>query len=234
MGGRAWCGRRRARTATVRRRRAREAIALIARGGGLLRLRDHRATCWRAAPRLRWVHSAAAGVGNVLRSGIADTRHRPHQLRRNRTAIPIGGVHRRRASCTSCAGSTWRSTSSGAASGARRSSSPTTRPLRELGDMRVLIVGTGGIGAGHGDAARRARRDVHRACAGGPELGRAAGLRGRGRARRAGRRARSRRRAGAGGAAHVASTSRLMTARAAGAAAARRDRGERRARRAHG
>ena len=26
-----------------------------------------------AAPRLKWVHSAAAGVGNVLKSGIADT-----------------------------------------------------------------------------------------------------------------------------------------------------------------
>ena len=91
------------------------------------------------------MHSAAAGVGNVLKSGIADT----DILLTNSAgihAIPMAEfVVGRRAALPARAGRRHRR-SSGAASGARRSSSPTTRPLRELGDCRVLIVGTGGIG----------------------------------------------------------------------------------------
>ena len=98
-----------------------------------------------AGRRLRWVHSAAAGVGNVLKSGVADT----DILLTNASGHPPPSRWRSSSSpacSTSSAGSTSRSSSSGAGSGARRSSSPTTLPLRELEDCRVLIVGTGGIG----------------------------------------------------------------------------------------
>ena len=98
----------------------------------------------RAGRRLRWVHSAAAGVGNVLRSGIADT----DVLLTNAAgihAIPmaefiIGGLlHFMRGLDV-------------AIDQQRRGEWSKTffvadeSPLRELADTRVLMVGTGGIG----------------------------------------------------------------------------------------
>ena len=93
---------------------------------------------------LRWVHSAAAGVGNVLKSGIADT----EILLTNAAgihAIPmaefvVGGmlhflrgldvaIHQQRRG-------EW----------SKAFFVADDSPLRELGDCRVLIVGTGGIG----------------------------------------------------------------------------------------
>jgi phosphoglycerate dehydrogenase-like enzyme len=97
-----------------------------------------------AAPRLRWVPAAAAGVGNVLRSGIADT-----EVALTNAAgvhsVPmaefvVGGVlHFLRGLDV-------------AIDQQRRGEWSKTffvaddSPLRELGDCRVLIVGTGGIG----------------------------------------------------------------------------------------
>jgi phosphoglycerate dehydrogenase-like enzyme len=97
-----------------------------------------------AGRRLRWVHSAAAGVGNVLKSGIADT----EVLLTNAAGIHsipmaefiIGGLlHFMRGLDV-------------ALDQQRRGEWSKTffvaedSPLRELGDARVLIVGTGGIG----------------------------------------------------------------------------------------
>lgn len=102
------------------------------------------ASLMRASTRLRWVHSAAAGVGNVLKSGIADT----DILLTNSAGIhgpPIGefvvaGVlhflrgldvaidQQRRGE--------WNKAFFVAADS----------PLREVRDCRVLIVGTGGLG----------------------------------------------------------------------------------------
>jgi len=104
----------------------------------------------RAAKKLRWVHSAAAGVGNVLSSGIANTDiqltnsagiHGPpiaeyivagilHFLR----GLDVAIAQQRR--------SEWNKTFFVAEDS----------PLREISECRVLIIGTGGLG---GETARR-------------------------------------------------------------------------------
>jgi phosphoglycerate dehydrogenase-like enzyme len=103
-----------------------------------------------AARRLRWVHSAAAGVGNVLKSGIADT----DVMLTNAAGIhgpPIGEfivagiLHFMRGFDVAIAQQR-RGEWSKAFFVADDS------PMREVGGSRVLIVGTGGLG---GEAARR-------------------------------------------------------------------------------
>ena len=97
-----------------------------------------------AARRLRWVHSAAAGVGNVLKSGIADT----DILLTNAAGIHsipmaefiIGGLLHFTRGLDVAIDQQRRGEWSKAFFVADDS------PLRELGDARVLIVGTGGIG----------------------------------------------------------------------------------------
>jgi phosphoglycerate dehydrogenase-like enzyme len=97
-----------------------------------------------AAQRLRWVHSAAAGVGNVLRSGIADT----EVLLTNAAGIHsipmaefvIGGLLHFMRGLDVALDQQRRGEWSKAFFVADDS------PLRELSDTRVLIVGTGGIG----------------------------------------------------------------------------------------
>lgn len=108
------------------------------------------ADLFRAARKLRWVHSAAAGVGNVLGSGIADSDvqltnsagiHGPpiaefvvagilHFLR----GLDVAVAQQRR--------SEW----------SKAFFVAEDTPLREIAECRVLIVGTGGLG---GEAARR-------------------------------------------------------------------------------
>jgi phosphoglycerate dehydrogenase-like enzyme len=103
-----------------------------------------------AQRRLRWVHSAAAGVGNVLNTGIASTDilitnsagiHGPpiaefvvagvlHFLR----GLDVAIAQQRRGE--------W----------SKAFFVADDSPLRELADCRVLIVGTGGLG---GETARR-------------------------------------------------------------------------------
>lgn len=108
------------------------------------------ADLFRAARRLRWVHSAAAGVGNALGSGIADT----EVLLTNSAGIhgpPIaefvvaGVLHFLRGLDVAIAQQR-RSEWNKAFFVAEDS------PLREISECRVLIVGTGGLG---GEAARR-------------------------------------------------------------------------------
>ena len=97
-----------------------------------------------AARRLRWVHSAAAGVGSVLKSGIADT----DVLLTNAAGIHsipmaefiIGGLLHFMRGLDVAIDQQRRAEWSKAFFVADDS------PLRELGDARVLIVGTGGIG----------------------------------------------------------------------------------------
>jgi phosphoglycerate dehydrogenase-like enzyme len=97
-----------------------------------------------AARRLRWVHSAAAGVGNVLKSGISDT----NILLTNSAgihAVPmaefvVGAVLYFMRGLDVAVEQQRRGEWSKAFFVADDS------PLRELGDSRVLIVGTGGIG----------------------------------------------------------------------------------------
>ena len=94
--------------------------------------------------RLRWVHSAAAGVGNVLKSGIANT-----DIQLTNAAgihsIPmaefvVGGVLHFLRGLDVAIDQQRRGEWSKAFFVADDA------PLRELGDCRVLIVGTGGIG----------------------------------------------------------------------------------------
>jgi phosphoglycerate dehydrogenase-like enzyme len=103
-----------------------------------------------AAEKLRWVHSAAAGVGNVLKTGIEDT----DILVTNSAGIhgpPIaefvvaGILHFLRGLDVAMAQQRRREWSKAffVASGS---------PLRELPYCRVLIVGTGGLG---GESAKR-------------------------------------------------------------------------------
>ena len=97
-----------------------------------------------AAGRLRWVHSAAAGVGNLLKSGIAGT----DILLTNAAGIHsvpmaefiIGGLLHFMRGLDVAIDQQRRGQWSKAFFVADDS------PLRELGDARVLIVGTGGIG----------------------------------------------------------------------------------------
>ena len=103
-----------------------------------------------AAHRLRWVHSAAAGVGSVLASGVAASDilltnsagiHGPpiaefviagilHFLR----GLDVASAQQRRGE--------W----------SKRFFVAEDSPLREMSECRVLIVGTGGLG---GESARR-------------------------------------------------------------------------------
>lgn len=97
-----------------------------------------------AAARLRWVHSAAAGVGNVLRSGIADTdvaltnAAGVHSI--PMAEFVVGGVLYFLRGLDVAVDQQRRGEWSKAFFVADDS------PLRELADCRVLIVGTGGIG----------------------------------------------------------------------------------------
>lgn len=105
---------------------------------------------FRAARRLRWVHSAAAGVGNVLQSGIAGT----EVLLTNSAGIhgaPIaefvvaGILHFMRGLDVAIAQQrrgVWDKAFFVA----------DDSPLRELSGSRVLVVGTGGLGS---ETARR-------------------------------------------------------------------------------
>jgi phosphoglycerate dehydrogenase-like enzyme len=104
----------------------------------------------RAARKLRWVHSAAAGVGSVLKSGIAES----DVALTNSAGIhgpPIGEfvvagiLHFMRGFDVAIA-QQQRSEWSKAFFVADDS------PLREVSGSRILIVGTGGLG---GEAARR-------------------------------------------------------------------------------
>ena len=103
-----------------------------------------------AARDLRWVHSAAAGVGSVLKSGIAVT----DIVLTNSAGIhgpPIGefvvaGILHFMRGLDVAIAQQQRGEWSKAFFVADDS------PLREVGDSRVLIVGTGGLG---GEAARR-------------------------------------------------------------------------------
>ena len=104
----------------------------------------------RAAPKLRWVHSAAAGVGLVLKSGIADT----NIILTNSAGIhgpPIGEfvvaglLHFMRGLDVAIAQQQKREWS-------KAFFVANDSPMREVSDSRILIVGTGGLG---GEAARR-------------------------------------------------------------------------------
>jgi phosphoglycerate dehydrogenase-like enzyme len=97
-----------------------------------------------AAPKLRWVHSAAAGVGNVLKSGIAGTdvaltnAAGVHSI--PMAEFVVGGVlHFLRGFDVAIDQQRRREWS-------KAFFVADDSPLRELGDCRVLIVGTGGIG----------------------------------------------------------------------------------------
>jgi phosphoglycerate dehydrogenase-like enzyme len=105
---------------------------------------------FKAAKRLRWVHSAAAGVGNVLKSGIAES----DVMLTNSAGIhgpPIaefvvaGILHFMRGLDVAIA-QQQRGEWDKAFFVADDS------PMREVGGSRVLIVGTGGLG---GETARR-------------------------------------------------------------------------------
>ena len=103
-----------------------------------------------AAQRLRWVHSAAAGVGNVLKSGIAES----EVILTNSAGIhgpPIGefivaGILHFMRGLDVAIAQQRRGEWDKAFFVAEDS------PMREVDGARVLIVGTGGLG---GEAARR-------------------------------------------------------------------------------
>ncbi|MEO8563448.1 MAG: D-2-hydroxyacid dehydrogenase [bacterium] len=97
-----------------------------------------------AARRLRWVHSAAAGVGNVLTSGIAD---------RDIALTNSAGIHSIPMAEFVIAGLLHFMRGLDVAVDQQRKGEwskaffvADESPLRELGECRVLIVGTGGIG----------------------------------------------------------------------------------------
>ena len=128
-----------------------EAVRLIPRRRGVLRLRHSRRICWPRRASCAGCTARRRGWATCSTRGSATATILRHQL----------GGHPRpadRASswwpacCTSCAGSTSPSRSSGAASGTRRFFVADDSPLRELADCRVLIIGAGGLG---GEAARR-------------------------------------------------------------------------------
>ena len=122
---------------------SREAIALIEEAEAYFGF-GVTADLLSSARRLRWVHSAAAGVGNVLKSGIAET----EILLTNAAGIHsipmaefiIGGLLHFTRGLDVALDQQRRAEWSKVFFVADDS------PLRELGDMRVLIVGTGGIG----------------------------------------------------------------------------------------
>jgi phosphoglycerate dehydrogenase-like enzyme len=122
---------------------SREAVALIADAEAYFGF-GVTADLLAAARRLRWVHSAAAGVGNVLKSGIADT----DIVLTNAAGIHsipmaefiIGGLLHFMRGLDVAIDQQRRGEWNKAFFVADDS------PLRELGDTRVVIVGTGGIG----------------------------------------------------------------------------------------
>lgn len=97
-----------------------------------------------AAPRLRWVHSAAAGVGNVLKSGLADS----EVMLTNSAGIhgpPIGefivaGILHFMRGLDVAIAQQRRGEWDKAFFVADES------PVREVSGARVLIIGTGGLG----------------------------------------------------------------------------------------
>jgi phosphoglycerate dehydrogenase-like enzyme len=104
----------------------------------------------RAAHKLRWVHSAAAGVGNVLGSGIAE---------RDILLTNSAGIHGPPIAEFVVAGILHflRGLDVAIAQQRRKEWNKTffvadDSPLREISECRVLIVGTGGLG---GETARR-------------------------------------------------------------------------------
>ena len=108
------------------------------------------ADVFNAAKRLRWVHSAAAGVGNVLKSGIKNT----DVLLTNSAGIhgpPIGEfivagiLHFMRGFDVAIDQQRRREWS-------KAFFVADDSPMREVSDSRILIIGTGGLG---GEAARR-------------------------------------------------------------------------------
>jgi phosphoglycerate dehydrogenase-like enzyme len=126
-----------------------------------------------AARQLRWLHSAAAGVGSVLGTGIAAT-----DIRITNSAgihgppiaefVVAGVLHFLRGLDVAIA-------QQRRAQWSKDFFVAEDSPLRELADCRVLIVGTGGLG---GEAARRLTALGAR-CAGirrRPELGPPAGF----------------------------------------------------------
>ncbi|MEP6989841.1 MAG: D-2-hydroxyacid dehydrogenase [bacterium] len=105
---------------------------------------------FRAGRRLRWVHSAAAGVGNVLASGIAES----DVLLTNSAGVhgpPIGEfvvagiLHFMRGFDVAIA-------QQARAEWSKAFFVAEDSPLREVAGSHILIVGTGGLG---GEAARR-------------------------------------------------------------------------------
>ena len=105
---------------------------------------------FRAARKLRWVHSAAAGVGVVLRSGLATS---------DIALTNSAGIHGPPIGEFVVAGLLYfmRGLDVAIAQQQRGEWNKTffvadDSPLRELGDSRVLIVGTGGLGV---EVARR-------------------------------------------------------------------------------
>jgi len=97
-----------------------------------------------AARRLRWVHSAAAGVGTVLESGISDTEI---------VLTNSAGIHANPMAEFVIAGLLHFMRGLDVALDQQRRGEwskaffvADDSPLRELGNCRVLIVGTGGIG----------------------------------------------------------------------------------------
>ena len=108
------------------------------------------ADLFHAAHKLHWVHSAAAGVGNVLGSGIAET---------DVMLTNSAGVHGPPIAEFVVAGILYflRGLDVAVAQQRRREWSKAyfvaeDSPLREISDCRVLIVGTGGLG---GESAQR-------------------------------------------------------------------------------
>jgi phosphoglycerate dehydrogenase-like enzyme len=122
---------------------SREAIELVADAEAYFGF-GFTADLLRAARKLRWVHTAAAGVGNVLKAGIADT----DIVLTNAAGIHsipmaefiVGGLLHFMRGLDVAIEQQRRGEWSKAFFVADES------PLRELGDARVLIVGTGGIG----------------------------------------------------------------------------------------
>ena len=103
-----------------------------------------------AARALRWVHSAAAGVGHVLRSGIAHS---------DITLTNSAGIHGAPIGEFVVASLLYFMRGLDVAIAQQKRGEwnksffvADESPLRELGDSRVLIVGTGGLG---GEVARR-------------------------------------------------------------------------------
>lgn len=126
-----------------------------------------------AAKKLRWVHSAAAGVGNVLNTGIAST-----DIRITNSA----GVHGPPIAEFVVAGILHFTRGLDVAIEQQRRGEwskaffvADESPLREISECRVLIVGTGGLG---GESARRLSA-LGATCVGirrRPELGAPAGF----------------------------------------------------------